>query len=363
MRLYFYKIKNLFQILVWVSLLIALISPVQAAEGYTQQVEEIYEEVEGYGISPLASLEENLSGLGDYALRQIDSILNSAARTGVQILGVVLLCGMMEVGGLAKGGAVDGVAVAGALAVSALAMGEVSSMIGLGRETIGVIQDFATLILPVMAVLTAATGSISLAAVHQGATVLFAQLLISLIDGLLVPMVYLYLATCCGYAAVGNEGLKRIGELIRRGVIGALTGMLIVFIGYLTVTGAIAGSADSATVKAAKIAMSRAIPVVGGILSDAAETMLVGAGVLRTSVGVVGLVAVIAICLVPFLRLVIHYLTFQIAGALAATVAEQRLSKLIEEIGTAFGLILGMAGTCALLLMISLVSAVTAVVP
>lgn len=351
------------KLLCWAAMLLWLIQPVQGAENYTQQVEEIYQEVEGYGISPLASLEENLSSLGDYALRQMDSILNSAAQTGVQILGVVLLCGVMEVGGLAKGGAVDVVAVAGALAVSALAMGEVSSMIGLGRETIGAIQTFSNLLLPVMAILTAATGSISLAAAHQGITVLFAQVLINIIDGILIPMVYVYLATCCAYAAVGNEGLKRIGELIRRGVIGALTGLLLVFIGYITITGAITGTADSATVKAAKMAINRAIPVVGGILSDAAETMLVGAGVLRTSVGVVGLTAVIAICLVPFLRLFIHYLTFQIAGALAATVAEKRLSKLIEEIGTAFGLVLGMTGACALLLMISLVSAVTAVVP
>ena len=47
--------------------------------------------------------------------------------------------------------------------------------------------------------------------------------------------------------------------------------------GYLTASGAIAGSADAAAVKAAKMTISRAIPVVGGILSDAAETVLAGA--------------------------------------------------------------------------------------
>ena len=47
---------------------------------------------------------------------------------------------------------------------------------------------------------------------------------------------------------------------------------LLLFVGWLTASGAIAGSADAAAVKTAKMAISRAVPVVGGILSDAAET-------------------------------------------------------------------------------------------
>ncbi len=341
-------------------LLITLAIPVDATQ--EEQVEDFYQSGEDYGVVADFSLEENIATLWQGVVDEVDDLLNSAARTGVQILAVVILCGVVETSGIGGGGSCSVVTIAGSLAVTALAMGEVGSMIGLGRDTIDGMQTFSNILLPVMATLTAATGNIRLAAVHQGVTVAFAQLLISVIDGLLIPMVYVYLATCCAHAAVGNSGLKRIAELIRRGITTVLTGMLVVFVAYLTVSGAVAGTADSATVRAAKIAMSRAVPVVGGILSDAAESMLVGAGVIRTSVGVVGMLVVLAICLVPFLYLLTHYLTFQVAGALAATVAEPKLSKLIEEIGSAFGLVLGMTATCALLLMFSLVAAVTAVV-
>ena len=57
--------------------------------------------------------------------------------------------------------------------------------------------------------------------------------------------------------------------------------LLLAFVGYLTASGAIAGSVDAAAVKTAKLAISRAIPVVGGILADASETVLAGAGGLR----------------------------------------------------------------------------------
>ena len=229
------------------------------------------------------------------------------------------------------------------------------------RETIAKMDDFSGLLLPAMAALTAATGGVSGAAVRQGATVLCSSLLIRGIDGLLVPMLYAYIAACCAHAALGSDGLKKLAALLKGTIVFLLTAGLLAFVGYLTASGAIAGSADAAAVKAAKMTISRAIPVVGGILSDAAETVLAGAGVLRGTVGVVGMLVVLAICLTPFLQLTLHYLTYKGAAALTGTVAGPRLSGLMDSLGGAFGLILGMTGSCALVLLFSIVSAVSAV--
>ena len=120
---------------------------------------------------------------------------------------------------------------------------------------------------------------------------------------------------------------------------------------------------DAAAVKAAKLAISRAVPVVGGILADASESVLAGAGALRGTVGAVGLMVVLAICLTPFLRLALQYVVYKGAAALCATVAQPQLAGLIDAIGSAFGLVLGMTGAGALVLLVSLVSAIGAVTP
>ena len=101
--------------------------------------------------------------------------------------------------------------------------------------------------------------------------------------------------------------------------------------------------------------------VVGGILSDAAETVLVGASVLRNTVGVFGMLTVLGICLVPFLQLGIHYLAYKLTAALTGTVSAGRVTGLIDSIGGAFGLVLGMTGACALLMLVSIVSAISVV--
>ena len=280
-------------------------------------------------------------------------MVRKAVRSGVLLLTVVLLCGLAEglYGGMGVSQTTDVVAIVGALAITAVAVADANSLIGMGREALEQMETFSKILLPTIT-----------AVARQLATMLFSDILITLINRLLLPLVYTYIAACVAYAAVGNEGLKRIAGTLKWVVTSVLTVVLLVFVGYLTVSGVIAGSTDAVTVKAAKFTMSSLVPVVGGILSDAAETVLAGARILKNAVGVFGMLAVLCMCVAPFLQLGIHYLTYKVTSALSATVSSGRVAGLIDQIGGAFGLVLGMTGASALLLLISMVSAITAVV-
>ena len=96
-------------------------------------------------------------------------------------------------------------------------------------------------------------------------------------------------------------------------------------------------------------------------MSDAAETVLASAGVLRSAVGVYGMIAVLMMCLLPFLQMGVHYLAYKMTSAISTTVADSRTAGLIDQIGTAFGLILGMTGAGALLQLVALVSSLSVV--
>ena len=111
-----------------------------------------------------------------------------------------------------------------------------------------------------------------------------------------------------------------------------------------------------------KSAISTAVPVVGGIISDATESVLAGAGLIKSSVGIFGMLGVLAICLTPFLHLAVQFLMYKLAAMLASAIGSESLIGLIDAIGSAFGLILGMVGACALLLLISVASFVSVVV-
>ena len=71
--------------------------------------------------------------------------------------------------------------------------------------------------------------------------------------------------------------------------------VLYAFTGYIGFTGVVSGTTDAMAMKAAKLTISGAVPVVGGILSDASEAVLVSAGIMKNAAGVYGILAVLAI--------------------------------------------------------------------
>ena len=338
-------------------------SDVLAAQSEALDLDALQDAAGGYlpdgALEAGISLDEGLQTILNTGSGQISGVVRKAVRSGVLLLTVVLLCGLAEglYGGMGVSQTTDVVAIVGALAITAVAVADANSLIGMGREALEQMETFSKILLP-----TTTAGSPSGAVARQLATMLFSDILITLINRLLLPLVYTYIAACVAYAAVGNEGLKRIAGTLKWVVTSVLTVVLLVFVGYLTVSGVIAGSTDAVTVKAAKFTMSSLVPVVGGILSDAAETVLAGAGILKNAVGVFGMLAVLCMCVAPFLQLGIHYLTYKVTSALSATVSSGRVAGLIDQIGGAFGLVLGMTGASALLLLISMVSAITAVV-
>ena len=337
-------------------------SDVLAAQSEALDLDALQDAAGGYlpdgALEAGISLDEGLQTILNTGSGQISGVVRKAVRSGVLLLTVVLLCGLAEglYGGMGVSQTTDVVAIVGALAITAVAVADANSLIGMGREALEQMETFSKILLPTI------TAAAAAAVARQLATMLFSDILITLINRLLLPLVYTYIAACVAYAAVGNEGLKRIAGTLKWVVTSILTVVLLVFVGYLTVSGVIAGSTDAVTVKAAKFTMSSLVPVVGGILSDAAETVLAGAGILKNAVGVFGMLAVLCMCVAPFLQLGIHYLTYKVTSALSATVSSGRVAGLIDQIGGAFGLVLGMTGASALLLLISMVSAITAVV-
>ena len=121
------------------------------------------------------------------------------------------------------------------------------------------------------------------------------------------------------------------------------------------ITGVIAGSADAATLKATKLTISGMVPVVGGILADASESVLVGAGLMKNAAGVYGLLAILSVCIGPFLKIGVQYLLLKLTAAICSVFDVKNSSKLVQDFSGTMGLLLGMTGSVCLLMMISII--------
>ena len=306
-----------------------------------------------------------ISSLLESATGQIGEILHQRLHGAAAILLVVILCGAVDGFRQGTGGEKENMylPMVGALSVTILSAGSLDTLIGLGVETIGELNLFSKALLPTLAAATAAAGAVTTATFQQVTTVFLVDLLLNLMDGLLMPLIYLYIGVLTASASLPGNRLESIAAALKKVITWILTTALLGFTVYLSVARIISGGVDGSLVKVARTTVSGVVPVVGSIIAEVSETVLAGAGLLKNTIGVFGMLAVLAVCIYPFLQLGIQYLLYKFTAFLASVVGAPGLCKLIDGLAGAFGLVLGMTGSCAALLLVSVLSSVAAVVP
>lgn len=244
---------------------------------------------------------------------------------------------------------------AGAVGVSSVLLLSAHSLISLAAQTITEMSEYGKLLLPVMTAGMAAQGGITGSVALYSGTALFNAVLTGLVSKFMVPMVYIYLALSTANSAIGEDLLKRMRDLLKSFVSWCLKTLLTVFTTYMSITGVVSGTTDAAALKATRVTISSFVPVVGSILSDASEAVLVSAGLAKNAAGIYGILAILAVFLRPFLQIGIHYLVLKFTSAVCGIFGTKRLTELISDFSTAMGLLLAMTGTSCLLLLISTV--------
>lgn len=343
------------RVLLSLLLLLALTMPVfaQESDGTQELVDELPSQAQELmdGMSPgeQTDLWGSMKKIFRGALSKSTKSLQEAMKLSTLLLGITLLCGMVDMDGRNE----LSVRIVGALGICACLLGAVQTAIGLASDTVRDLSTYSAFLLPVMASSLAVSGAPSSATALYAGTVLFSQLLMQLISKLLIPAVFFFLALATAEAALGNDMLSELREFIGWLISKSLRIVLYIFTAYMSLTGVISGSADALAVKATKAAISGMLPVVGGIVSDASETVLAGAALLKNSVGIFGMLAVLGICLIPFLRVGIHYLILKLTACVSAAVGMKPHVALLKHVTSAMGFLLAMCGACALLLLIS----------
>jgi stage III sporulation protein AE len=294
---------------------------------------------------------ERLWKLVSDALQTSGGAVRTALKTACMLLAAVMICSFASAfeSGLSQKAAV----LAGSLAITAICTSGLHGMIGVAADTIGQIADFTKLLLPVLSSAAAASGALTSAGALYVGSSLFLSVLASAIRALLIPLVYAFAAMSLAESAMEDVRLGGMRRLLGWAIQTVLKGVMYLFTGYLAATGILSGSADAAALKAARAAVSGALPVVGGIASDAAESVMAGAGAIKSSVGVFGMLGLLAIGLAPFLKIALSYLALKITAAVGATAGCSAHTQLLENLSAAMGYMLAMTGSCLLMALVS----------
>ena len=240
-------------------------------------------------------------------------------------------------------------------------LGNVDSLVSETVNAMYRLSDYSKAALPVVFTAAAAAGAVSSATTKFAAVTFALDVLMSISQRLIIPAVYAFLALGVANSLFPNPILAAVQKFFKWTCGTLMTAMTLAFTAYINMVGAIGAAVDTTAVKTARSFISGVLPVVGGMISDASAMILSAAGVIKNCAGVYGLIAVASMCAGPFALLSVKMFMLKAVSACTESLQVTKLSSLYSGLASAMGLLLGLLGTCGIMLFISLTAGMKAV--
>ncbi len=192
--------------------------------------------------------------------------------------------------------------------------------------------DFMLAFSGIFAGILTVTGGMTTATVYQSSIVALCEIAMHIATKILIPLLRMCLAMSIVDAVNPAVSLEGIIQLMQKVITWILGLMMAVFLGMLTVQSLVAVSADRAGTKAVKYVISGAVPIIGGAVSDAYSAVLGSIGVLRSGVGMLGILALCSIFMPALVNLGIYRGLMAISSAVSGLFMADGLTRFFKNL-------------------------------
>lgn len=175
-----------------------------------------------------------------------------------------------------------------------------------------------------------------------------------------VPVMCAYLAvsSCCAVSPL--MGRTGIGESVKKLAMWALSLILMLFTGVISLQTMLSGASDSMLLRTGKFLIGSALPLGGSAIGEAASTLIGSFGVLKSSVGIYAAIAV-AVCVIPLcIQLLLYRLWLFAAGTASQLFGQGRISSVIKAADSVLSVMVSLILFTALLFIICIIIVVKA---
>lgn len=220
-----------------------------------------------------------------------------------------------------------------------LIIGSFYQIIELTRDTINSMVNFMQIILPVLLTFLVLAGGPNTKLIFHPMILATVNVIGSLVKNVIFPLVYFSFIISILSNLSQRMELKKLSDLGRQIVVFIISASFTVFIGIITIYG-LSTKIDGITIRTAKFAVDRFVPIVGGFLSDAVETVIGSSAILKNGIGIIGLFILIIITAIPIIKISTLLLIYKITGAIIEPIVPKNVSNLLGDVSKSFLLIL-----------------------
>lgn len=227
--------------------------------------------------------------------------------------------------------------------------------IGFATAYLTQIVSLMNLLTPLMQFLCIADGSLTEAAVSSNSVMLAVTVIGNINRGYMTPIVAVIFSLTAITSVCGEVNLGGFTEALRRLVM-RMWQILTLFFSFMIGTqSVIAKSADTLASRTARFAIGSMVPVAGGIIAEAYNTLKEGVKFLRSAAGIGGIILVLLILLYGIVPLVLYKATFGITAHAAAMLGADDASGLLDGIKGVIDLLIAIVLYTSMMLVFALV--------
>ena len=233
-----------------------------------------------------------------------------------------------------------------------LVMGNFADIIAMVKTSIESLVGFMNSLIPLLITLMLTTGNIASAGLLEPIILFIITFIGNFIVSVLIPFVLLSTALRIVSKVSNRVQVDKLSKFFNSTVVWILGIALTLFVGVISIEGSLSSTVDGITAKTAKAAVSNFIPVVGKILGDAVDTVIGCSNILKNAVGIIGVIIIIGICIAPIIKLAILMGLYYLAGAICQPIADEKIVKLLEEMGNTFKMLLAIMCSVSVMLIV-----------
>ncbi len=202
-------------------------------------------------------------------------------------------------------------------------------------SAIRMLAGFSKLLIPVMAGIITVSGNPLLALGFNSLTFSAAEIISAFSSSFLTPLAGVNLSLSVAGAFNPLLKTKQIGAVLKKFVTVALSLIITLFVGLLTIKGFLADAADTLAMKGTKFALSTFIPVIGGSVGEALSSLTGSLTLLSSVVGVVGIIVLVLIVLPSLIEIVLWRFVLFCASFFCSLLGSEKIADMLESFSAA----------------------------
>lgn len=239
-----------------------------------------------------------------------------------------------------------------ALLVATVVLVKLTSTVSLASMAISVASNFVYAFIPVFCSIVVASGGITTGFSTNTTLLILAQGLSFISSNVFMPIVNCYLALGVTSSLRYELNLDKLLSSLKKIITTCISFVSGVFVSVLSVKTAVAGRADMLGLRSIRFAINSVVPVIGSSISEGLLSIQAYSSLIKSSVGIVGVVAVALV----FLPSIIEVVLWRISLTLCVIVSDVFGDKSVSAVLNAF------LNTLLLINVILILSMVTTVI-